>query len=592
VFEARTGREVARRSHQGTLFAVAFSPDGTLVATGSGDKTARVFEARTGREVARLAHQDVVWDVAFSPDGSHILFTSTRGGSADIYQVGVDGTGLRRLTDDPAFDAQGALSPDGRSLAFVSSRSGQADVWILELATGALRNLTDHPGGDFRPAWSPDGQWIAFSSDRDSTRPRAAFVTLHTAELYVVRADGTGLRRVTHGEGFSGSPRWTADGLRLVYYEATVDEVRKITGARRLRGTTQIASVDVATGAREVLTTGPGEKWSPQQLGDRRVAYASGGAEGGVEFSAGPAGARGEVRNPHWSPDGHRMVFQREVGSGWPPSSAWPSRAGSVALQRTGIFAAASPKGDWLVLNDQTAGILHNSLVVMRPDGSQRSVVFTDEHKNALAPAWSPKGDRIAFGLGGYFQVIIGAATADLAVIDPDGKNLVLLTDGSGNFGMPSWSPDGRRLVCRSSGKAGSGLSIIDVESHALTVLTAGAGRENFPAWSPKGDRIAFTSDRDGDYELYSIRPDGTDVRRLTRSPGNDAHATWSPDGEWLAFTSARGGFKDEAPLHPANPQPYGDLYVMRADGTEVQQVTDDQFEEGTPAWLPRPPGR
>jgi Tol biopolymer transport system component len=119
-----------------------------------------------------------------------------------------------------------------------------------------------------------------------------------------------------------------------------------------------------------------------------------------------------------------------------------------------------------------------------------------------------------------------------------------------------------------------------------LAVLTSGAGRENFPSWS-KGDRIAFTSDRDGDYEIYSIRPDGTDLRRLTRSPGNDAHNAWSSDGEWIAFTSARGGFKDEAVLHPYNPQPYGDLYVMRADGSDVRSLTDDQFEDGTPAWLP-----
>jgi TolB protein len=78
-------------------------------------------------------------------------------------------------------------------------------------------------------------------------------------------------------------------------------------------------------------------------------------------------------------------------------------------------------------------------------------------------------------------------------------------------------------------------------------------------------------------------------VRRLTRTPGNDAHNAWSLDGEWIAFTSARGGFKDESALHPYNPQSYGDVYVMRADGTDVRQLTDDPFEEGTPNWLPVP---
>jgi TolB protein len=61
----------------------------------------------------------------------------------------------------------------------------------------------------------------------------------------------------------------------------------------------------------------------------------------------------------------------------------------------------------------------------------------------------------------------------------------------------------------------------------------------------------------------------------------------YSPDGERIAFTSARGGFKDEAALHPYNPQSYGDLYVMRKDGSDVRMLTDNQFEEGTPAWVP-----
>jgi len=61
----------------------------------------------------------------------------------------------------------------------------------------------------------------------------------------------------------------------------------------------------------------------------------------------------------------------------------------------------------------------------------------------------------------------------------------------------------------------------------------------------------------------------------------------WSPDGKWLAFSSARGGYKDEAALHPHNPQPYGDLFVMRADGSDVRQLTDDQFEDGTVTFVP-----
>ena len=178
-------------AYTGERYTVAFAsvaPLNTDIFIAAGD-------GRDARPL--LAHPDLDYNASFSPDGRSIVFTSTRNGSADIYRVGIDGASLQRLTDDPAFDDQGVLSPDGRSLAFVSSRSGQADIWILELATGALRNVTNHPGGDFRPSWSPDGQWIAFSSDRDSKKLKFNFATLQTTDIYLVRTDGSGLRRVT-----------------------------------------------------------------------------------------------------------------------------------------------------------------------------------------------------------------------------------------------------------------------------------------------------------------------------------------------------------------------------------------------------------
>ena len=60
----------------------------------------------------------------------------------------------------------------------------------------------------------------------------------------------------------------------------------------------------------------------------------------------------------------------------------------------------------------------------------------------------------------------------------------------------------------------------------------------------------------------------------------------WSPDGAHIAFASTRMGFKDEITYTDA-PQPYGEIFVMRADGSDVRQLTDNQWEEGTPAWRP-----
>jgi Tol biopolymer transport system component len=536
-----------------------------------------------------LSHAANDYNASFSADGRWVVFTSERDGSADLYRVHPDGTGLERLTDYIGFDDQGALSPDARVLAFVSTRGGQADIWMLDLATRGVHNLTNHPAGDFRPAWSPDGEWLAFSSDRSSTRPRYQFTVVQSTEIYVVRRDGTGLRRLTNSGAYLGSPSWSSDGRSLLVYKAEVSEVAKITTPRRLRGTTQIATIDVATGEERALSSGPGEKWSPRFLPDRRVAYVSGGPEGGLEFTSGAAGARGEFASPSWSPDGRRMIFHRDVGDDWPPHRAAYSLDPRYRLVRTGVFASYAPSGDRLVLNDGTAGIVHNRVLVMDADGTHRTVLFSDSVKSALAPAWSPQGDRIAFAFGRFFPAVLGSSAAAIAVTPVDRPDPTLLTDPGENAGFPSWSPDGRRLVYRVARESRSALMIVDIGTRAVRQLTDWSSNDNSPSWSPCGDRIVFTSNRDpsGDYDLYTIRPDGTDLRRLTSSPGNDSHPAWSPDCEWIAFTSARGGFKDESALHPANPQPYGDINVVRPDGSDVRRLTDDQFEDGTPTWIP-----
>ncbi|HEV8715361.1 MAG TPA: hypothetical protein VGX03_21340, partial [Candidatus Binatia bacterium] len=200
--------------------------------------------------------------------------------------------------------------------------------------------------------------------------------------------------------------------------------------------------------------------------------------------------------------------------------------------------------------------------------------------------AWSPRGDLIAFTRGRVFAG--GNTDNEVYVVQPDGSNARNMTQHPANDALPSWSPDGKRLVFRSTRDGDKELSVINVDGTGLTRLTTAPGTDTFPHWSPLGDRIVFASDRTGDFEIYTVRPDGSDVRQLTRSPGLDMHPVWSPDGKWICFASQRGGLKDEHPL-TGNPQPYGDLYLMRPDGSEVQALTDNQFEDGTPGWAPLP---
>ena len=215
------------------------------------------------------------WNASFSRDGVWVIFTSTQNGSADIYRAHPDGSRFERLTDDPAFDDQGALSPDGRKLAFVSTRSGHAEIWLLDLRTRQLRNLTNHAGGHFRPAWSPDGEWIAFSSDRDSPKLRRpdGFETIQRTEIYVMRADGSAVRQLTHTGTYAGSPSFSHDGKQVVFYTASFQDVIAISDPRRLRATTQISVIDVAGGNLHDVTSGNGEKWSPRWITPDCIGY-------------------------------------------------------------------------------------------------------------------------------------------------------------------------------------------------------------------------------------------------------------------------------------------------------------------------------
>jgi Tol biopolymer transport system component len=280
------------------------------------------------------------------------------------------------------------------------------------------------------------------------------FVLQQSTEIYLARADGTQLRRVTQAQKFAGSPTWSADGKHLLFYEAQLGELAKVNSVTRQRGTMQIATIDLATNDHSVLTTGPGEKWSPRFVAADRIAYASGGPEGGLEFVTGIAGARGEVSAPSWSPDRRRMLFHRDVEPhAWPPFQPWHSKDPQFRLVRTGIFPSYAPSGDRLLSNDAPGARLTKNILAMNADGSQQSVFVEGGEKSPLGPVWSPAGDHVAFALGRFFQTPLAPTMADIAVVNRDGSGLTILTDGSANFGFPSWSPDGGQIVYRASGK-------------------------------------------------------------------------------------------------------------------------------------------
>ena len=147
-----------------------------------------------------------------------IVFASSRSGVPQLYLVKIDGTDLTQITNMEQGACQPSWSPDGQQLVFISPCAGRGEfyetiynessLYVINADGTGLKQLTPSPGSDFDPAWSPDGKRIAFTSVRDGFR-----------QIYSLDVNSLAVTLLTNTTSAieSSQPAWSPDGKKIAY---------------------------------------------------------------------------------------------------------------------------------------------------------------------------------------------------------------------------------------------------------------------------------------------------------------------------------------------------------------------------------------
>jgi WD40 repeat protein len=526
VFDAATGTEISRLDHGSWVRAVAFSPDSTRVATGSGDRSARVFDAATGTEICRLDHDDYVTAVAFSRDGTRLATGSGNqlpsGGSVRVFDAAT-GTEVSRLDHDSDVTAA-ALRPDGTQVA-TSSNDGSARV--IDAATGAQISRMDHDRNAtvYRVAFSADGTRVATGSSDGSARVFDA-------------ATGAQISRLDHDSGTVGAVAFSPDCTRVATYSNQVGSG----GSARV--------FDAASGAEICRLDNSLKMWS-------------------MAFS--PDGTRVAIGNDDHSGDRSARVFDAATGA-------------EICRLDLGTGAAVpavafSPDGTRIA-----TGSSDGSARVFEPvTGAE--IYRLDHGGQVTAVVFSPGGTRVATSSSDHSVRVSDAAT---------GSKITRLDHGGPVYAV-AFSPDGTRVATGSGDESGRGSARVSDAATGTEISRLDHGGPVYAvAFRADGTQVA-TGSTDGSARVFDAAT-GTEISRLDHRRWVRAVA-FSPDGTRIATDggadasddSSSGSVRvfDAASGAEISHLSHGSDDTVRAmafspDGTRVATGSDDGFGRGS----------
>ena len=249
-----------------------------------------------------------------------------------------------------------------------------------------------------------------------------------------------------------------------------------------------------------------------------------------------------------------------------------------------------SPDGERIAYEGLLDYIEAHQIFVIKVDGSGKQLVTFWEINgriephldDSVLPVWSPDGDRIAFSR--CINCEFGGSNFEIFIIDldtTDGIKETRLTDNPyGDFAF-DWSPDGQKILFHSNysfdgtfDRYGDWYTMnVDGTDKQRILLSDSTFGSNFARYSPDGRHIALASGRENS-EIYIMNADGPDIQRITNNNINEEYVSWSPDGTRLTFMvgSLLSG---------------GHIYIINIDGTGLQQITAGEAKYFTPEWRP-----
>ncbi|KAL6492906.1 hypothetical protein OROGR_032665 [Orobanche gracilis] len=565
---------------------------------------------------------------------AHILYVTERNGSSKVYLDFLFSTtfsqaGSRSILEFPTESTRlqvplvGDEQADGRvsmkdkpslvgpNLIYVSThenpavpRASWAAVYSTHLMNGSTRRLTPRGVADFSPAVSPSGVWTAVASFGEKGWDGEVQELSTDVYMFLTRDGSNRVKIVEHG----GWPSWAddstlyfhrkcEDGWWSVFRASFKTENNKIivdsvvtqrVTPPRLHAFTPAASI-VNKSFIALATRRPGSEF-------RHIELYNLVSKKFIEVTR-TVLPNAHHYNPFISPDSSWIGYHKCRGANNDPKGSNDlvlenvrSPLANVSLFRVdGSFPSYSPDGG------RVAYVKFPGLYVMNSDGSGVRNVL---NRTAFSTAWDWKRKGVVYtSVGPTFAS--ESTKVDIISINVDDKDLSYknLTLGGENNAFPSPSPDGKWVVFRSGRTGHKNLYIMDAlngEPDGLYTLTEGPWTDTMCNWSPDGEWIAFASDREnpgsGSFGLFKIHPNGTGLQKVIQSGlgGRTNHPWFSPDGKYIVLTSDYAGVSAEPISNPHHYQPYGDIFVVKSDGSGIQRLTHNSYEDGTPTWSPK----